>query len=54
MTIDEKSDRKAVLEAVKEDGLALDYASEDLKADREIVLAAVKQNGLALCISSNA
>ena len=42
MTIDEKSDRKAVLAAVKEDGLALEYASEDLKADREIVLAAVK------------
>jgi len=33
---------------VKQDGLALEYASENLKADREIVLAAVQQNGLAL------
>ena len=45
MTINEKSDRKAVLAAVKEYGYALKNASEDLKADREIVLAAVKQNG---------
>ena len=37
-----------VLEAVKNDGYALEYASEELKADTEIVLAAVKNNGMAL------
>jgi len=31
--------------AVKQDGMALQYADESLKRDRDIVLAAVKQNG---------
>ena len=35
-----------VLAAVKQNGLALEYASYKLQADREIVLTAVKQNGL--------
>ena len=46
MKIDEKSDRKAVLAAVKEDGNFLENASEDLKADREIVLAALKHEDM--------
>ena len=38
----------AVLDAVKQNGNALAYASERLKDDREFVLAAVTQNGWAL------
>ena len=37
-----------MLEAVKKDGYALEFASKELQADREIVLEAVKANGLAL------
>ena len=40
-------DREAALEAVKQDGDALENASEDLQADRGVVLEAVKQNGRA-------
>ena len=42
---------KEVVEAIKRvqnNGLALQYVSEELKADREVVMAAVKQNGVAL------
>ena len=46
--IDETSTKEEVLEAVKQDGYALEYASEELRGDREVVLAAVKQNGRAL------
>jgi hypothetical protein len=52
MTIDEKSDRKAVLAAVKESATALEHASEDLKADREIVLAALESGPVALKFAS--
>jgi hypothetical protein len=38
----------AVLEAVKKNGLALQFASTDLRNKREIVLEAVKNNGVAL------
>ena len=41
-------DKKAVLEAVKRNGLYLVTASEELKEDKEVVLAAVRQNGTAL------
>ena len=34
--------------AVKQDGNALEFASEDLHKDREIVMDAVKQDGWAL------
>jgi len=34
-----------VLEAVKQDGYALDYADDTLKADREVVLAAIRCEG---------
>ena len=43
-----REDREIVLEAVKNDGSALKYASENLKEDREIVLEAVKNDGSAL------
>ena len=36
-----KDDREIVLEAVKQNGRALEYASATLKDDREIVLEAV-------------
>ena len=44
--------RKLVLAAVKQNGRALAYASEELKADRKVVLAAVKQGGWALQFAS--
>ena len=37
-----------VLASVQQNGLALQYASQELWADREIVLQAAKQNALAL------
>jgi len=37
-----------MLEAVKQNGYALEYTDDLLKRDREIVLEAVKQNGYAL------
>ena len=42
------NDRGRVLEAVKQDGRFLQYASAQLRSDREVVLEAVKQHGLAL------
>ena len=43
-----RADREVIFEAVKENGMALEYANDNLKADRDVVLAAVKQNGSAL------
>ncbi|EFC38683.1 predicted protein [Naegleria gruberi] len=43
-----RNDRKFILEAVKQNGLALEYANEIMKRDREIVLKAIQENGLAL------
>ena len=43
-----------VLAAVKADGLALEFASEELRADGGVVLAAVKTDGLALQFASEA
>ena len=37
------SDKKEVLKAVSENGIQLQYASDELKADKEIVLGAVKE-----------
>ena len=37
-----EGDRKVVLAAVKKDGMALQYASEELRNDKEVVLTAVK------------
>ena len=42
------ADKKMVLAAVFQDGMALEYAAEELRADREVVLAAVSENGLAV------
>ena len=41
------NDKQAVLEAVKQDGIKLGYASEELRADKEVVLAALKQSDKA-------
>ena len=43
-----EGDREIVMEAVKQDGHALLFASAGLQGDREIVMEAVKQNGYAL------
>ena len=48
MATEKWADREFVLEAVKQHGLALEYAAESLKADCEVVLEAVRQNGGAL------
>ena len=47
------SDEISVLAAVKENGLNLEHASDDLKGEKEVVLAAVTQNGLALEYASD-
>lgn len=47
-----ETDKKRMLEAVKENGLALRCASDELQADKEVVLAAVKQCGYALRYAS--
>merc|ERR1712217_697426 len=49
----ERGNKVLVLEAVRQDGLALKYASDVLQADKDVVLAAVTQNGLALAFASN-
>jgi uncharacterized membrane protein YqjE len=45
--IPEFQDKKIVLEAVKENGLLLEFTSSDLKKDKEIVTEAVKRNGFS-------
>jgi len=42
------STKAEVMEAVKRNGLWLQYASEALKADREVVVVAVKENPYAI------
>ena len=44
--------KEQVLKIVKQNGFALEYASEELKNDKEIVLEVVKQNGYALKYAS--
>ena len=41
-----------VLEAVRQNALALQYASEELRGVRDVVLEAVRQNALALQYAS--
>ena len=48
--ITSRSSRSEVLEAVKQDGWALEDASAALKDDREIVLEAVKKNWVVLWV----
>ena len=43
-----KNDATVVMEAVQQNGLALQYASEEMKGNETIVMAAVKQYGFAL------
>ena len=45
--INETSTKAEVLAAVKQDGYALRFASDELRGDKEVVLAAVKQDGRA-------
>ena len=47
-----RADREVVLQAVRQNGKALQYASEELKNDREVVLQAITQNGKALQYAS--
>jgi hypothetical protein len=51
--INVEKDRDKVLEAVKKNGLALEFAPEELKGDREVVLEAVKQYGRDLEFASD-
>ena len=46
------TDREELLEAVRNDGLVLEYASDTLKADREVVLEAVRNFGSTLKFAS--
>ena len=46
------NNKNVVLEAVKQNGLALQFASEKLQDDKNVVLEAVKQNGWALQFAS--
>ena len=47
-----KEAREIVLETVKQNGMALEYASANLKGDRDVVIEAVKQDGWALKFAS--
>jgi hypothetical protein len=46
------NNKEEVLEAVREDGYALEKASEELRADKEVVMAAVNSWGYALQYAS--
>ena len=46
------SDPEVMIAAVKSNGYALEYASEELRGDKEVVLEAVKENGRALQFAS--
>jgi hypothetical protein len=47
-----RNNKEVVLEAVKQNGGALEYASMELRNDKEIVLEVVKQNGYTLRYAS--
>ena len=47
-----KGDKDVVLAAVKQNGVALKFASEELRQDKEVVMAAVKQEEWALKYAS--
>jgi len=46
-------EKQQMLERVREKGLALEGASDELQADRDVVLAAVRQNGRALAYAND-
>lgn len=50
--INENSTKREVLEAVKQDGWSLGYASDELRGDKNVVLAAVKNNQTAFDLAS--
>jgi len=39
-----RSNKKVVMEAIKQDGMSLKFAPSHIKSDKNIVLEAVKQN----------
>mmetsp|Transcript_10472 Transcript_10472/g.23779 ORF Transcript_10472/g.23779 Transcript_10472/m.23779 type:complete len:255 (+) Transcript_10472:75-839(+) len=47
-------DKESVLKAVRQFGMALNFAPSSLKADKEIVLEAVRRDGYALCYTTPA
>lgn len=47
-----QNDKDFVLIAVRQNGLALQFASEELRSDKEVVLEAVNENGFALQFAS--
>lgn len=47
------NNKQAVLEAVKQDGRALEFASDGLKNDKEIVLESIQQDGKNIAYASN-
>ena len=48
----ETKQRQAILVALQQDGLALQYAAAGVRADRPLVLVALRRNGLALQYAS--
>ena len=48
-----KADKEEAIAAVKNDGDALQHASDELKADKEVVMVAVKNSGDALYYASD-
>jgi thiol-disulfide isomerase/thioredoxin len=48
----EDKSKEVVMAAVQKNGLALQYASDEMKNDKDVVTAAVQQNGLALEFAS--
>jgi CxxC motif-containing protein len=52
VSLEDLNDKEVVLEAVKQNGYSLEYASEELKNNKEVVLEAVKQNGYSLHYAS--
>ena len=48
-----RKDREVVMDAVKENGFALEFADRSLQNDREVVMAAVTENGLAFEFASD-
>ena len=46
------NDKAFMLTAVQQNGMALQYASEQLKSDRDVVLAAIRKNSWALEFAS--
>jgi hypothetical protein len=43
-----RNDKEIVIEAVRQNGHSLMYASEELRNDKEIVMEAFKKNGNSL------